>query len=170
MTSQKFFDPFLNTDVLSAARLNLALGQLDKAIGDSSARNIIARVSLSATQAIPSSVHSAINWSQEDEDTDGMFTVTSTDITIQTAGRYVPALYIRFESNSTGLRIARIRLNGSRLVQANKEASFATDMSIFVPVRSYLAGDVFTVTAWQDTGSSLEVDTDTIFSVYRLGA
>lgn len=86
-------------------------------------------------------------------------TTNNSRIVCRTSGKYEMAGAIRFVSNATGLREARIRLNGTTdLVKANGIATAAssTDCQTTVIVVALTAGDYIELTGLQTSGGNLD--------------
>jgi len=121
-------------------------------------------VSRSTALAINNVVETQITWTVEDYDTDGMFTASSTDITVQTAGMYHLNAGVFFAANVTGSRYIHITKNGTSSTYAVASASTMGLTTAGAPttlncstVVSLAASDVIRVLVYQASGGSLNV-------------
>lgn len=118
----------------------------------------------SGNQSIPNASETLITYDSELYDTDTIHSTSSNTgrLTAKTAGKYSISLNINFANNSTNIRFASIRLNGTTLIGA--AASRAINDGAF---RSYLSvsaqyilavNDYVDSTAYQDSGGALNIE------------
>lgn len=128
-----------------------------------------ARLSRSATQSIPTATSTAITWTVEDSDPNGMHAASSSQIIIPAgtpSREYLVGASLEFDANSTGTRIVSILKNGSIIV---REESLTNTSPRFVTLAPSVlinatAGDIFTVEAYQTSGSALNIRASTAYS------
>lgn len=122
------------------------------------------RVQLSGNQSIANSTTKDLSFGTESVDTDGMFTATSSVITIQTAGIYLIAANVIFSPNAGGVRQVVITRNdvadatnnviagafGAGSSTTNNSFSLASAMSLSV-------NDTLRLNVFQNTGGALNV-------------
>lgn len=120
-----------------------------------------ARVSLSNSQTISDSALTAISWDNEQWDTDSMFDISSpTKITFPVAGLYGVTGGVRYDPSATGVRIARIRLNGSTVIadDARSTAGSAVRTSCVPSTQwRFAVGDYIELLTYQTSGGNLDV-------------
>ena len=134
--------------------------------GGSGASHDGALVTLSANQAIANNTNTVLNWANETYDTDSYHdTVTNNSrLTVPSGVRkIILSAQIRWDSNSVGTREILARKNGSttfdgRPFQHIEAQSDRTMQSFVSPVLTVTAGDYFELVAWQDSGSSRNVE------------
>ena len=164
-------------DPLAAADLNILGDDIEylKGITDGVSLSAV-KVRRSANQSIGNSTDVEISFDTEVLDLGGWWT-SGTDIIVPAGA--IPAgfttvgviilLAIKFATNGTGKRQARVLLNGSSvdfwLVPALDDGNTSIFISTFTTVE---AGDVITLEAWQSSGGSLNV-TEAHVSVLRFG-
>lgn len=115
------------------------------------------------TQVIATSTFTTLNANSENFDNDAMHsTVTNTSrITATTAGRYLIAITLAYQANTTGSRVIAWRLNGAgtdfqRAAVPAATAGVETVLSTLFPV-VLAASDFIEVRAWQNSGGNLNV-------------
>lgn len=100
----------------------------------------------------------AVTWNAEDYDTDGMFTASSTDVTIQTDGIYLITLYAYWTAAATVTALEpAIRIGGTTVVGGTKvQAAGTGSIEQTSGVLKCVAGNVITGT-FSFTGGSAYV-------------
>ena len=83
-------------------------------------------------------------WNAEQYDTDGMFTASSTDITVQTAGIYLVALNYYYTCNATSTWMAALLYRNSVAVARTQAPAYGST-SGFIAVSTVISCDVGTV-------------------------
>jgi hypothetical protein len=130
------------------------------------------RVRRTTNQSIANVTWTVINWNTEAHDTDDMFTATTNQITVQTAGLYLVTASLSFVSNSTGFRIGAIALNPT-ITGSGDSASVASNFTAFASdartpavngaetavslslVASLAANDKIALIGYQNSGGAL---------------
>lgn len=120
-----------------------------------------------SAQNVNATTWTAVRWDATDvRDTDGYHDPASNNsrITIPTGlgGRYYVHGTIAFASNSTGVRMARYRLNGGgdfRLQNLNALGSALGTVLGFSFEVDLAAGDYFELEVWQNSGGTLSITT-----------
>lgn len=118
----------------------------------------------SANQSIANSIEQLLTYDSEVYDTDTIHSTSSLTgrLTCKTAGKYSIVLNINFAQNSTGIRFASIRLNGSTLIAAQDTKAIddgASRTFLSVTAQYILAiNDFVDSTAFQNSGAGLNVE------------
>ena len=122
----------------------------------------VAIVKRTAVQSVANAGSGAvISWDGENVDNDGMW-ASGTAITIQTDGVYAATLYVNFNTASaTGLREANILKNGAAPtpninLTLMPNASFSHNLTVS-GLLDVVAGDVISATAYQNSGSAMNI-------------
>lgn len=114
-----------------------------------------------ANIAVPNNTFTALTFNSERFDTDGMHStsVNTGRITVTTPGVYTVAAHVNFASNSTGLRTARIRLNGATVLAVHDSPANSTGSASLTVATIYelALNDYLTVEVFQNSGASLDV-------------
>lgn len=128
------------------------------------------RVRRSAALSFASGSIIAVNFDAEDIDTDGMFTATTNQITVQTAGVYALSGTLCLNANASGQRYCAIVLNptfsgsgdtatitaGTRITAQVNAATVDTESAMTCATTYNLAaGDRIALLAFQASGTSL---------------
>lgn len=156
---------FTAGSVLTAAQLNVAGTAVNNLVVPPLC--VVRRV---AAQSIADNTVTLISFDTEDVDTDGMFTPTSTDITIQTAGVYVLSGIATLASAVTTSLFLRLSVNGSGIGDATYAGSSYTSSAALTINKSLAVGDVVRCAVYQ-TGPATSKNTSatTQFSVSWIG-
>lgn len=112
------------------------------------------------TQSIPNGGIRTLSFNRERFDNNGMFSPTSTDITIKTAGIYLVGCCVYFSSNSSGLRALYIQVNNSYLINnvLNNGVSGAGVWLEAQSIWSFAVDDYVRAQVWQNSGSALNIE------------
>lgn len=123
-------------------------------------------VTRSTTQSIPDNSDTAILFTTEVFDQGGWITVTSDTVTVP-AGAIPPGyttiaidvrVGVHFGTNSTGYRKATVNQNGSPISGPQNDASPTTTTPVNeASLTTAVAGDTFTVNAYQNSGGALDI-------------
>jgi len=133
----------------------------------------LCRVRRAAAQSIPNATFTSVSFDTEHVDTTGsMFTPTSTNITIPSAGEYMLIGLADFVLNTTpSARIIDWQQNGVNLTEQAEYPAIvtSTDRTAIQSVRhiTALAGDVIQMQVFQRTGVSINLQLG-MASVYLL--
>lgn len=134
-----------------------------------------ANLSLAVAQSIPNNADTTIAFDTEDEDTSNYHAPAASSIIIPDglAGMYVIAAQGAFTGNAVGSRRLSILNNGAVIAGSESDNAGATTTwrASAVVVASLVAGDVLTVTMFQNSGGAL--NTGAAFNrlqVYRVAA
>lgn len=111
-----------------------------------------------AAQAVADNTVTNISFDTEDVDTDGMFTPTSTDITIQTAGIYILSGIATLASAVTTSLFVRMFVNGSGIGDATYAGSSYTSSGALTIAKSLAVSDVVRFAVYQ-TGPATSKNT-----------
>lgn len=120
-----------------------------------------ARVYHNTTQAVNTSTHTALTFNSERYDTDTVHDTSTnpTRLTCKTPGKYDIKGAVSFPDNATGVRMAYIRLNGTKILGV---AEFMAVTTPSVATACTLAGswdmalnDYVELVVWQNSGSTL---------------
>ena len=136
-----------------------------------------AGVKKSAVQSISNNTFTVITFDQEDFDTNSFHdnSTNNSRITIPTGkgGYYLITGLIGFAANAVGARGVTLLKNGTDVNYLYLQAPGATSQPLLAPI-SYIAaasaGDHFQLTAYQSSGGSLDIKTETNWQVQYLGA
>jgi hypothetical protein len=104
-----------------------------------------------AAQAIADNTNTSISFDTEDLDTDSMFTPTSTDVTIKTAGIYMLSGVAALQTAATTVIASRMRVNGN------------------VVADNFLTGSAYASNANVTTIKKLAVNDVVTFQIYQSG-
>lgn len=102
-----------------------------------------------AAQSIADNTVTAISFDTEEVDTDSMFSPTSTDITIKTAGVYCLTGVAVLATAATTVMEARIRINGTVVATSNGTGSAYLNSLNVATFESLAVNDVVTLTIYQ---------------------
>lgn len=136
----------------------------------------ICRVSRVASLSVNNAADTDITFDTEDIDTDGMFTASSTTITVQTAGIYLCTANVQWAANNTGIRLLYITRNAAANTYAGVQAcsmvapgtaSFNGLQSCSVVV-SCSVNDTIKMLVYQNSGGALSVSTEASFDYTNL--
>ena len=144
------------------SRYNAMLEALDNATD-----HVGTRAFLSSAQSVAHSTHVAVELDGETFDYGGWHdTATNpSQVEVAEAGRYRVYGQVGYAANTTGDRMAQIRVNGSQAtVTLFPPASLATRMSVS-DLLDLAAGDVVELYAWQNSGSTLDLNNTTEVTV-----
>ena len=136
-----------------------------------------AGVKKSAAQSISNNTFTIITFDQEDFDTNSFHdnSTNNSRITIPTGkgGYYLISGLIGFASNTTGARGVTLLKNGTDVNYLYLQGAGASGQPLLAPI-SYIAaasaGDYFQLSAYQSSGGSLDIKTETNWQVQYLGA
>jgi hypothetical protein len=119
-----------------------------------------ARVSNTADQSIPHATLTALAFDTERFDTDGIHdTVTNNSrLTCKTAGKYQITAQVRWQSNATGYREIRIRLNGTTQICIVRQGAHGLDMQVVTTLYDLGVDDYVEVMVYQNSGGALNVE------------
>lgn len=124
------------------------------------------------TQSINNTTFTSITFNSEVTDNDGMFSASSTDVTIQHDGYYVAVYGIDWATNTTGSRVIDILQNAVAIPEGSKELPAGgtgnhkdTGAVVFTATTS----DVIRMQVWQNSGGALNVDTARLAVVRLFG-
>lgn len=117
-------------------------------------------------QSVNSGAFTALTFNTDDNDSDnGHSTVSNTDrYTVQKSGLWMVSAGVSFVGNATGIRIARITLNGNVVAGSSLSANnlgvaeFSQVNTRIVRVQC-IAGDILRVEAFQNSGVALNTGT-----------
>ena len=134
----------------------------------------LARKNGSALQSIANAEYTAITFADEVYDTDNIHSIEINPerLTCKTAGTYLIFGAINFFANATGSRTARIKLNDTTEIGFFRSPS--PTLTAYVQVfalRELAVNDYLVIEAYQDSGSSLNVqgyDHSPVFGMVRL--
>ena len=156
---------FVASDVLEADQLNILSDDISylKGITDGVTYSAV-QVTRAANTSISDSTWTPVTWTAEVIDYGGWYT-SGTDIVVPAGA--VPAGYTsiavlaipynaQFDNNATGIRGARVMLNGSTAL-AQTQAGFASDDTVVNSSGQIIveAGDVLTLEVYQSSGGAL---------------
>jgi len=127
----------------------------------------------SVAQSIANATVVTLTWDVENFDTDIMHdNATNTSRLIaKTAGKYAIALYVAFSSNSTGIRYLDVVINGVAL--AGKQVipnAGGTDHMSLASVAQLNPNDYVEARVLHTAGTSINVDTPSLITMYKVGA
>ena len=137
--------------------------------GDSASGNPkpMCRVYNSAAISTATATFTALTFDSERYDVGGCHSTSSNTgrLTVPTGGGGVYSIFgnIKFASNATGLRVARIRLNGTTYIAADENAPDATTLCVKTEYK-LAAADYVELVAYQASGGLLNVSLDANFS------
>jgi hypothetical protein len=151
-------------DVINAALIGLAIYDKIDAIFAAAAK---AQVYHSTTQSLLNATYTAILFDSEDHDTFGMHStsVNTSRLTIPAGGDgiYLVGGAVFYDGNATGVRVARLRKNGTTdigsatLVAAVLSGTGAGPIVQATCLASLVAGDYVELLGYQDSGGALNV-------------
>ena len=151
-------------DVATAAAWNVLVGNDVSFRDGTGVVPPIAIVRRAAAQSITTTSLTKVSFDTEDVDTNGMFTATSTDITIQTSGVYLLAATVQVANNATGIRDGGFQKNGTIIntgagvLAANMQAVNGGDSVLTMSgIANLVATDIITLYIYQTSGSSLNI-------------
>lgn len=124
-----------------------------------------------AAQSVADNTFTAVSFDTEDADTDGMFSPTSSNITIQTAGVYLVKAYVGWASSVTSLLRAQIKVGTNVVESAWSDASTHAQSALGIStVRNLSVGNVVTFEVYQ-TGPATSKNTasDTQMAIVWMG-
>ena len=135
-------------------------------------------LSKSAAQSVSNATWTAISWNQENYDTDAFHdnSTNNTRITIPAGkgGKYLIAANLYTPANSAGSRLLKYTKNGADSYYGNWGPASAVHSTSIVgsQVFDLIAGDYIEVAIYQDTGTSLNVNSsfESTFTATYLGA
>ena len=136
-----------------------------------------ARVYHSVVQSIPNATDTVIAFDSEDYDTDTIHDCVTNNsrLTCKTAGKYAFVGIIRFVSNATGFRIARVKKNGTdvALLSTNATNGDCTNIEA-VGIVNLAVNEYLQLYCYQNSGGALDVqggaaDYRTQFMMQRIG-
>ena len=117
----------------------------------------------SSGETIPSSSSTTLTYNTEDFDTANLHSTTSNTsrLTAPVAGKYLITASAEWTNNTSGRRILILELNGTTQimrdsVSPNNDSGIGPEQSVET-VYQLAAGDYVEVIAYQDSGSSLAV-------------
>lgn len=121
-------------------------------------KSVEVRASLSSSQSISTGADTTIIFATESKDNFSIYDSTTGIITITKTGTYKARTKIRWDTNATGRRVAKISLNGSSEDAASEVDAQTTGGSQFAE-KTYdlVAGDTLEVVVFQNSGSNLNV-------------
>lgn len=124
-----------------------------------------------AAQSVADNTFTAVSFDTQDVDTDEMFSPTSTDITIRTAGVYLVKAYVGWSASVTSLLRAQIKVGSTVVESAWSDASTHAQTALAIStVRSLAASSVVTFEVYQTgPGTSKNTASDTQMAVLWLG-
>lgn len=109
--------------------------------------------------------YQTISWDTESIDNDGMFTASSTTMTVVTPGIYLIHGAFSFAANAVGVRYAQIYVNGASAAVVQDEhaggAYIATRQISHVV--SLVAGDTIALAAFQNSGGNLAYNVGSVW-------
>lgn len=120
------------------------------------------RITKASAQTIATGTETAVTFTTEDFDTNGMHDTGSNTsrITIQTAGKYLVTGQINWTANATGFREAILRVGGSTVIASDNRnnigASFNTAIHV-TAIYSFAAGDYVELVGYQNSGGDLDI-------------
>lgn len=117
------------------------------------------RVNRTTDQTLTTATDTAVTWQAVNSDAWGMWAAGSpTRLTAVVTGRYTATAQVRFAANSTGIREAYIRKNGSTDLardRANALTSGATASTLHAPAFDMVVGDYIELWVLQNSGGNL---------------
>ena len=136
-----------------------------------------AKAVMTVDQTLTTAAYTAVNWAAEEYDTDTYHdNSTNNDrLTVPEDGYYRIVSGVSFDSNSTGDRRARIRLNGATTLAQAREAAISGTGNKFCIVADVLLseGDYVTIDVYQNSGGNLDMNRVNayfpFFSIQKLG-
>lgn len=114
----------------------------------------------SGNSAIPNNSETKYaGWDTTRFDTDSMFSIAQSRITVPLARRYSISATLAFASNSTGSRYAYLRLNGSTNLAYHTPATVSGQETVMQMHRtlSLNANDYIEVVVWQNSGADRNI-------------
>lgn len=131
--------------------------------------DIGARVYNSANITIPDSTLTYLTFNSERYDTDAIHdkVTNSGRLTCKTAGKYIIAVALGFDNNTTGRRVVQIRLNHGDSIAISEEAPSPNgDIRFaFSTIFGFVAGDYVEVAVYQSSGGPLDIYVDPCYSL-----
>jgi hypothetical protein len=137
----------------------------------------VCRVSRAAAQSLANNTISAIIFDTEVEDTDTMFSASSSDVVIKTAGLYLISGSAGLNAGTSSRRMSQLAVNGAGIIQNEGAPSAAAVRLPLTTVARLAINDVITFLLYQNSGVALNTLTAAAGSadppqlqVVRLGA
>lgn len=142
--------------------------------GGGSVAFIGARAYNSADQSAGTAVWKTLAFNLEDFDTDDIHNnaTNNSRLTCKTAGKYLIGGVVRWSPNATGIRSARIYLNGATVIAevTDVNAGGADDIALDVQtVYDLAANDYVELQAFQNSGGNLNVEAPSHFWMVKVG-
>jgi len=122
----------------------------------------LTRASRSGAQSIPNATNTPISFDTEARDDDGLWVIGSpTVFTIPKAGIWYFGSSVAYDSNSTGFRETRLRVNGSVATYGVTDSRTAVNggaTALTITAIGILAvSDTIDVAVWQNSGGNLNM-------------
>jgi hypothetical protein len=130
--------------------------------GAAATGDIGARVEAAAAQSINNNTATALTFSSETYDTDGMADLgaQATRLTCKTAGRYAVSASFEYAANATGIRIGWLYVNGAFQDEGVSYPSAGAGVASWVTIsfiRNLIIDDYIEIVAYQTSGGGLNV-------------
>lgn len=153
-------------EVVTAALMNTHVRDNTTYLYENSARAPAARAARTTNQSIPNVNWTTVSFDTENFDTDTMYTAANPDVfTIKTAGLYLIVGGFTWQTNTTGMRGARIILNNSANSSVEDIRAPSPSAGEAAHTISYVAhlsvDDTIKLQARQASGAALLIDTST---------
>src|SRR5690606_11248246 len=149
---------------IHAADVKTPIDALDDALYDL-AIGSGARVYNSADITIPNATPTALTFNNERYDTDSFHSqlINPGRLTVPAAGRYQVGCNVAFDTNSTGVRVVYLRVNGSAVIAQEIRNAVAGAQTVINlnTVWSFAAADYVEVVCNQTSGGNLAVKAGT---------
>lgn len=125
----------------------------------------------SGAQSITTNVETVLSWDSENFDVGALHSTTSNTsrITIPTSadGVYLLNTYINWSLNNSDWRWIGIKLNGTNIAMDRRSPVNEAGATCSV-ISNAVAGDIFTVAVYQNSGSTLTVAATSTFSAVKV--
>lgn len=131
-----------------------------------------AQAALTSAQSISTGTVTVVNWDSENFDSGTLHdnSTNNSRITVPSAGKYQISANIVFSTNNTGIRQILIRKNGSgslgSIIFDNNGAG--EDQTFFFWNDDASSSDYYEIQVYQDSGSSVDVTTASVFTVMEI--
>jgi hypothetical protein len=125
-------------------------------------------------QSLATATQTAITWTTEDADPSGMHAAASADITVKKSGVYEIEGVLQWLANATGQRSVILKINGAALSYSRQNmdatAGSLDTAQVFYYRAPLLAGDVVSIEALQNSGSSVTVQSNSTLTIRLIEA
>ena len=128
----------------------------------------------SSDLSIANASYTVVDLNAEEFDTDTMHDLVTNPsrLTVKTAGKYLIVANVWFAANATGIRIARIDVNGLgySIASTNAVGSSYYTQFIVMHLHQCAVNDYIQLNVYQNSGGSLNLLTNSFLAAFRLGA